>query len=105
MVECPIIQLDLQNIFEFKIGTIHLLHTANFLVAKIATISCVFFPVAIWLRFLQLLVEANSNCKYCNQKLKLPLVTIFATNSCSYFGLSLLQPIVAVTIVYCFFNQ
>ena len=86
-------------------GVLVEIYTANFLVAKIATISCVFFPVAIWLRFLQLLVEANFNCKFCNQKLKLPLVTIFATNSCSYFGLSVLQPIVAVTIVYCFFNQ
>ena len=37
-------------------------YTANILVAKIATISCVHCPVAIWLQFLQLSAEANISC-------------------------------------------
>ena len=47
-------------------------HTANILVAKIATISCVRCPVAIWLQFLQLSIA----------QLQLPIIAIFAPNSC-----------------------
>ena len=44
--------------------------TANILVAKIATISCVTCPVAIWMQYLQPSTAGTFSCYVCNFKLQ-----------------------------------
>ena len=46
-------------------------HTANILVAKFATISCVICPVAIWLQYLQLLVAVTISCNIFSFQLQI----------------------------------
>ena len=45
-------------------------YTENILVAKIATISCVTRPVAIWMQYLQPSTAATFSCYICNFKLQ-----------------------------------
>ena len=64
-------------------------HTANILVAEIATISCVTCPVAIWMQYLQPSTAASLSCYICNFKLqtlqlhKLLIQKLFAPISCN----------------------
>ena len=46
------------------------IYTANILIAKIATISCVTRPVAIWMQYLQPPTAATLSCYICNFKLQ-----------------------------------
>ena len=46
-------------------------YTANILVAKIATISCVTRPVVIWMQYLQPSTAATLSCYICNFKLQM----------------------------------
>ena len=68
-------------------------YTANILVAKIATISCVTRPVAIWMQYLQPSTAATFSCYICNFKLQTlqlhklliqkQLTALFAPISCN----------------------
>ena len=47
------------------------MYTANILVAKIATFSCVTRPVAIWMQYLQPSTATTFSCYFCNFNLQM----------------------------------